>query len=98
MQVICPQCGTVSIVDEDALVEGEDPIPCLAPTGFEWKLPTGKITPVVGEAIYISATGEHLSREAYIEKYKLDPEIAYTKMRERSGYEKRAVLERAKGR
>jgi len=83
MRVVCPQCGTVSIVDEDKLVEGDDPIPCIAPTGFEWTLPAGKLMPVVGEPIYVDAFGHHLSRDAYIERYKLDPEIAYTKMRAR---------------
>jgi len=37
--------------------------------------------PIIGEPIYVSAFGEHLSRKIYIERYKLDPEIAYQYMR-----------------
>ena len=56
---------------------------CLPPEGFEWTLPSGKITPIIGDPIYVSAFGEHLSWKRYIEKYKLDPEIAYQYMRRR---------------
>ena len=37
--------------------------------------------PIVGDPIYVSAFGEQLSRRIYIERYKLDPEIAYQYMR-----------------
>ena len=51
--------------------------------GFEWILPAGKITPVIGQPIYVSAMGEHLSHDAYLEMYNIDPEIAYNMMRRR---------------
>jgi len=44
-------------------------------------LPAGKITPIVGDPIYISAFGEHLSYAQYLEEYNIDPEIAYNLMR-----------------
>ena len=58
---------------------------CTLPEGFEWILPAGKITPVIGEPIYVSAMGEHLSHDAYLEMYNIDPEIAYNLMRGRLG-------------
>jgi hypothetical protein len=79
----CSNCGALNTLFFDF----DDPNPlthewlCLPPEGFEWILPSGKITPIVGEPIYVSAFGEYLSWKRYIEKYKLDPEIAYQKMR-----------------
>jgi uncharacterized CHY-type Zn-finger protein len=81
----CGNCGALNTLFFDF----DDPNPeehewlCLPPEGFEWILPAGKIVPVVGESIYISAFGEHLSWERYVEKYRLDPEIAYQNMRRR---------------
>jgi hypothetical protein len=79
----CCNCGALNTLFFDF----DDPNPlnhewlCIPPEGFEWILPSGKITPVVGDPIYVSAFGEYLSWRRYIEKYKLDPEIAYQKMR-----------------
>ena len=79
----CNDCGALNTLFFDF----NDPDPedhewlCLPPEGFEWTLPSGKITPVVGDPIYVSAFGEYLSWERYIEKYRLDPEIAYQNMR-----------------
>jgi hypothetical protein len=85
LKFICRNCGAVNLVNETTIEGNEgDWLDCLEPKGFEWKLPAGKITPVVGPAIYISATGEQLSRELYIKKYNLDPEIAYRFMRTRA--------------
>lgn len=78
---ICGNCGCVNILDLPAPVAGEDWLGCALPTGFEWNLPAGKITPVAGPIIYVDATGNHLSREAYLAKYNIDPEIAYQNMR-----------------
>lgn len=81
----CNNCGALNTLFFDF----SDPDPgnhewlCLPPEGFEWTLPSGKITPIVGDPIYVSAFGEYLSWKRYIEKYKLDPEIAYQKMRGR---------------
>jgi hypothetical protein len=80
---VCSTCGALNNIFYDP----HNPDPenqewlCLPPTGFEWVLPAGKIMPIVGDPIYVSAFGEHLSRKIYIEKYKLDPEIAYQYMR-----------------
>lgn len=83
---ICQNCGTVNLVNPDELVnDDEDWLACTCPEGFEWILPAGKITPVIGAPIYVSAVGEHLTRDAYILEYNLDPEIAYRLMRERVG-------------
>jgi hypothetical protein len=77
VKIICPHCGTVSQVDAKKLNEADEkPVLLDTPSGFEWKLPAGKITPIVGEPIYVSAIGEHLSRAQYIEKYGIDPEEA----------------------
>lgn len=78
LKVCCPQCGTVSDVKE--LTE-TGWLPCVLPTGFEWTLPSGKITPVVGKPIYIDAEGTQMSYEEFLKKYNVDPDIAYTKMR-----------------
>ncbi len=83
---ICKNCGVVNeaeITVDDLADPGDDWLQCDLPTGFEWTLPAGKITPIVGDPIYISALGEQLSRENYILKYNLDPEIAYQLMRGR---------------
>ncbi|MCX6676463.1 MAG: hypothetical protein NTU95_00770 [Methanothrix sp.] len=83
---ICRNCGVVNEASKDALESNSDWLQCTLPQGFEWILPAGKITPVVGDPIYISGMGEHLSREAYLNKHGIDPEIAYNLMRGNSGY------------
>jgi hypothetical protein len=81
VKFICWNCGAVNIVDETSVGDKVEWLDCLEPDGFEWKLPAGKITPVVGPEIYIAATGEHFSRGQYIKKYNIDPERAYKFMR-----------------
>ncbi|MFZ2472371.1 MAG: hypothetical protein WAW52_10575 [Methanothrix sp.] len=78
---ICRNCGVVNEANDATLTSSDDWLECTLPTGFEWCLPAGKITPVVGEAIYISGNGEHLTQDAYIDKYMIDPELAYNLMR-----------------
>ncbi len=80
-RVICPECGTCCDVDLNAEPTDGNWLPCVAPEGFEWKLPSGKITPIVGDPFYTDALGDQYDRKAYIIKYNIDPEIAYTKMR-----------------
>lgn len=80
-RVVCPTCGTCSDVDLNAEPTDGNWLPCVAPEGFEWKLPSGKIVPVVGDPIYLDALGDKYDRKAYMIKYNIDPEIAYTKMR-----------------
>ena len=83
---VCRNCGVVNEASKDALESNSDWLECALPQGFEWILPAGKITPIIGDPIYISGMGEHLSREAYLNKHGLDPEIAYNLMRGNSGY------------
>jgi hypothetical protein len=85
-KAICKYCGVVNEISvEDLAADNRsDWLYCDLPVGFEWSLPAGKITPVVGDPIYISGFGEHLSWEEYLLKYNIDPEIAYLRMRNRS--------------
>lgn len=81
---ICQNCGAVNDVEitvQDLQDSNDDWLDCILPTGFEWSLPAGKISPAVGPAIYISGGGEQLSREDYCMKYGIDPEIALQFMR-----------------
>ena len=82
-KLICKSCGVVNLVSMEALAEDDDEqwLQCTLPEGFEWILPAGKITPIIGEPIYVSAMGEHLSYDAYLEMYNIDPNIAYKMMR-----------------
>ncbi len=83
---VCINCGALNDVSVDFSAKAvEEDWLCLPPTGFEWSLPSGKIVPVVGDPIYVSAIGEHLTRDAYIAMYLVDPEVAYRYMRERKG-------------
>ena len=81
-KIICKNCGAVNEVSARSLAEDDDNwLQCALPEGFEWNLPAGKITPIIGDPIYISAMGEHLSYLAYMDEYGVDPEIAYNLMR-----------------
>ena len=80
-RLVCKNCGVVNEVSEEDIEDNDDWLQCALPTGFEWILPAGKITPIVGDPIYISGMGEHLSHDAYLDKYNIDPEIAYRLMR-----------------
>jgi hypothetical protein len=82
---VCRNCGAVNEASKEALESNSDWLQCTLPQGFEWILPAGKITPITGDPIYISGMGEHLSYEAYLNKYGIDPEIAYNFMRENAG-------------
>lgn len=70
-----------SAVQAEASVENGDWLSCLYPTGFEWNLPVGKITPAIGAPIYVSAVGDHLSASEYLSRYGIDPEAAYQALR-----------------
>jgi hypothetical protein len=83
---ICKNCGVVNEASKEDLESNDDWLQCALPQGFEWILPAGKITPIIGDPIYISGMGEHLSRDAYLNKHGIDPEIAYNLMRGNSGY------------
>jgi hypothetical protein len=84
IKVICRNCGSVNEKDREVLLNPEYSFGdwlCELPSNFEWILPVGKISPIVGNPLYVSSLGGSLSREDYIEKYGLDPEIAYQLMR-----------------
>jgi len=74
---MCPVCGTVLTVEN----ESDDLLECLPPEGFEWALPAGKITDPAGRIWYIDAFGKRFTRDDYITKYQLDPEVALQNMR-----------------
>ena len=78
---VCKNCGVVNVVANEVLKSDDDWLECILPTGFEWTLPAGKITPIIGDPIYVSAQGNYFSRQAYLDKYYIDPEIAYELMR-----------------
>jgi hypothetical protein len=82
---VCSNCGALNnlLFDPNNLDPENQEWLCIPPKGFEWVLPSGKITPIIGDPIYVSAFGEYLSRKTYMERYKLDPEIAYQYMRRR---------------
>ena len=69
------------MVADEVLKNSGDLLDCDLPTAFEWILPAGKIMPIIGDPIYVSANEDHFSRQAYLDKYYIDPEIAYELMR-----------------
>ncbi len=81
-KICCPNCGTVVSIDETDMTKPGDWLQCLLPTGFEWKLPAGVIEPTYGEKQYVTALGAKLTRDEYIQKYSVDPEIALKHMRQ----------------
>ena len=83
VKFICRNCGAVNIAVLDDIGDDVEWLDCLEPKGFEWQLPAGMITTVTGQEIYVSATGEHLSRKQYCQKYNLDPKRAFNLMQKR---------------
>lgn len=81
VKCVCKNCGAVNEIVAGSLSSDENWLGCVLPEGFEWSLPAGKLTPVVGKPIYVSASGEKLSYEDYMDRYDIDPEIAYQRMR-----------------
>jgi len=88
IKFICKNCGSVNEKDKEVLLDldysTEDWL-CDLPLNFEWILPVGKISPIVGSPLYVSSMGGNLSRNEYLEKYNVDPEIAYQLMRKDKG-------------
>jgi len=88
VKFICKNCGAVNEKERDIILDpqyGEEDWLCDLPLGFEWILPAGKISPIVGTPLYVSGLGGNLSRDEYLTKYNVDPEIAYQLMRKNSG-------------
>jgi len=77
-EFVCRICGAVNVVP---LIDGTagEAAGCMPPTGFEWKLPAGfkgPNDPALGEKIYITAQGDEMTRQEYIEEFHIDPELA----------------------
>lgn len=85
-EFVCTNCGAVNVIPRAETYDA--PLDCLAPTGFEWKLPAGKIgNPIIGYQ-YVTAQGSYMTREEYIATFKIDPEIALEYMRRNRYYKK----------
>ncbi len=74
---MCPVCGSQLEIE----MSDEDWLPCMTPEGFEWSLPAGKITDPAGRVWFIDPFGKRYTKDAYMEKYKIDPEVALQNMR-----------------
>ncbi len=83
VNVACLNCGALNILNIDPRNLNDTKCEFLGelPEGFQWILPTGKITPITGNPIYMLSSGEQLSRNAYMERYRVDAEIAYQYIR-----------------
>jgi hypothetical protein len=88
VKFVCKNCGAVNEKEREIILDpqyGEEDWLCDLPLGFEWILPVGKISPIVGTPLYVSSQGGNLSREEYLSRYNVDPEIAYQLMRKNPG-------------
>jgi len=88
IKFICKNCDSVNEKDKERLLDPEysqEDWLCDLPMSFEWILPVGKISPIVGSPMYVSSLGGNLSRSEYLERYNVDPEIAYQLMRKDKG-------------
>jgi len=88
VKFVCKNCGAVNEKEREIILDpqyDEGDWLCDLPLGFEWILPVGKISPIVGTPLYVSSQGGNLSREEYLTKYNVDPEIAYQLMRKNPG-------------
>jgi hypothetical protein len=81
---VCRNCGAINELSRQAMQSSPDRLEGELPQGFELMLPAGKITSAAGRPVYISGSGEHLSHEAYLKKYNIDPEIACNSIREKN--------------
>lgn len=94
---ICPNCGVLNTPTPDAADTADQACGCLLPTGFEWKLPTGRITTPTHELYVTPDDGTPLTRIEWIEIFGYDPKIVYEKMRKAgrsapSGYKNLSTL------
>ena len=88
IKIICKNCGSVNEKDKEVILDSEysqEDWLCDLPMGFEWILPVGKISPIIGSPLYVSSLDINLSRSEYLEKYNVDPEIAYQLMHKDNG-------------
>lgn len=86
VEATCPYCGSTNIIPTDTDVDvEEDWLQCLEPEGFEWSMPSGKKgNPVTGYT-YVAANGDELTKNEYLDKYKMDPDVALEYMRKNRG-------------
>lgn len=83
-EFVCVTCGAVNVVPvHNGTVDAE--VMCLAPTGFEWRMPAGKIGNEILGFRYVTAQGTQMSREEYMREFGIDPEIALQYMRKNRG-------------
>lgn len=95
-EFMCSRCGAKNVVPREELYDA--PLDCIPPTGFEWALPAGRIEPIAGDVIYVTAQGLHLNKENYIRIFGIDPEIAYIKMRKYNAKNKEEYIKECKKR
>ena len=79
---ICRNCGAPNTPQKD--YSGKEACPCLLPTSFEWKMPSG----VIGEGnnlMYGTPDDPscYLTRSEWIEVYGYDPKAKLEEMRRR---------------
>ena len=71
IKIICKNCGSVNEKDREVLLNpdyDEDDWLCELPVNFEWILPVGKISPIVGNPLYVSSLGgQHVPRRLHKE-------------------------------
>ena len=60
----------------------QDWLPCLKLPDYTAMIPTGHIIPIVGAEIWIDGTGARYSRDAYIQRWGINPEIAWKAVKE----------------
>lgn len=86
-EAVCLECGALNVLpdmsDGDE-IEG-DWLQCIEPTGFEWSLPSGKLGNPISGYTYVDAHGNYLTKDGYIAKYKIDPDLALEYMRKNQG-------------
>lgn len=82
-KIICKQCGSVNAIDEPR--EDNDFVSSRLLEDFDWFMPMKKTTSSKGEPVYANQDGILMSREEYILKFNIDPEIAHAKMRSHIG-------------
>jgi len=73
----------------------DDWLPCLTLPEYVSMTPSGHIAPIVGPEIWIDGRGFHYTKQSYIEKYGIDPEIAWKAVKEyrkRAGKEDKTVM------
>lgn len=79
---ICQKCGVLNTPALENAGTGDQAAGCLLPTGFEWKLPVGRIKTPTHELYITPDDGTQLTRLEWIEIFGYDPKIVWEKMRE----------------